>query len=249
MSRLLRRTVLCADAAGLAQTCANMLARAVREKPDALLCLAAGETAVETYALVRELAGTGALDLTATRFVQLDEWLDIEDESQNCGAFLQKHFYGPLGITHERIERFDIHAADLDVECARMDGYLAREGPIDFLLLGVGLNGHLGLNEPGVPWDRGALVAKLDDTTLRVGQKYFEGGQKLSRGITLGMRHLLGARSLVLQASGEKKAEIIRKIYETQPTEDLPATALHRADNAVVVLDRDAASLLPREEG
>ena len=91
----------------------------------------------------------GEIDFSQAEFVALDEWLDLEDERENCTNFLKKHLYGPLGIQPEKMHLFDIHAANFKEECSRIDQIIFSHGGIDLMLLGLGMNGHLGLNEPG----------------------------------------------------------------------------------------------------
>ena len=121
------------------------------------------------------------------------------------------------------------------------------------MLLGVGMNGHLGLNEPGGDFGDYAKVVDLSPTTMEVGQKYFTGGMKLTRGITLGVRHMFEAGMVILQVGGSHKAEIMEKVFRTPPTEEIPATVLKLVPNGVIVIDRDAAAnvtdLLCRAEG
>lgn len=231
-----------ADHEDMSRRSAELIAQTVSEKPDALLCLAAGNTAIRTYEILREMSEAGLTDLSHARFVALDEWLDLEDESENCDAFMRRHFYGPLGIDDSRVMRFDIHAKDLSAACKAVDDCIFSCGGIDLALLGVGMNGHLGLNEPGLSFADYAKVVTLSDTTMQVGQKYFSSGMKLTRGITLGIRHLFECKRTVLQVSGSHKADITEQFLRTAPTEAIPATVIKLLPHGTVVLDRDAAS-------
>lgn len=243
----LPKTRICGDFEAMSRQCAELVCTCIGEHPNALLCLPAGASAIRTYELLSEMVARGEADFSCTRFVQLDEWLNLEDESENCSAFLKKHFYGPLGIAEERVESFRIHESDLENECRRMDAYICEQGPIELMLLGIGMNGHLGLNEPGVPWNRWSVAVELDSITASVGQKYFTENMKLRGGITLGMKHLFAAKKVVLQAGGESKAEIVSKMYTGGLDFNLPATVLYLVPNATVVLDEAAASLLDEE--
>ena len=235
-----------ADFEAMSRKSAELIADCVRSRPDALLSLAAGSTATRTFEILCEMARRGEVDFSRAQFVALDEWLDLADESENCRAFLMKNFYGPMAVPEERITFFDVHAADLEAECRRVDQVIFDHGGIDCMLLGIGMNGHLGLNEPGRSFDSYAKVVDLDPVTMQVGQKYFSDGMKLTRGITLGVRHMYEAKRVILQAGGAHKKEIIQSMYETPPTEQLPATVLKLLPGGVVVLDRDAAEgILP----
>lgn len=234
-------TTVVADPQAVAQACANEIAKCLEQRPDALLCLPAGETVILTCQELVRRANECLIDFSQARFVALDEWLDLSDESENCTAFLRRHLYGPLGIPDRRIHFFDMEKTP-KAACRDMDDYLEKEGPIDLMLLGVGLNGHLGLNEPGVDWDQGAIVVVLDAVTQQVGQKYFSQQTVLTRGITLGMRHMFTARRVILQAQGARKAGIMGRIYAAQPTMEIPATVMALLKDSLVILDEAAAA-------
>lgn len=238
----LPKTQICEDMWEMSMYCAKLIAGAVREKPDALLCLPAGESALATFEILREMSDRKEIDLSQAWFVALDEWLNLEDESENCTAFLFKNFYEPLHIDRSRIRCFDIHAKDMAKECRQMDQFIFDHNGIDCMLLGLGMNGHIGLNEPHASFDSYAKVVTLDPVTKEVGQKYFSSQVKLTEGVTLGMRHVFEAKEVILQVGGKKKASIVRKVYEAQPSYALPATVVKLLSNVVVVLDKEAAS-------
>lgn len=230
------------DFEAMSRRSAQLIAEVVRNKPDALLSLAAGSTGVRTFQLLQEMQERGEVDFSQAWFVALDEWLDLADESENCEAFMRKHFYGPLGIPEDHMVLFNVHAQDLDQECKRIDQFIFDRHGIDCMLLGIGMNGHLGLNEPNRTFNSYAKVVELDGVTMQVGQKYFSGGMKLTRGITLGIRHLYESGLVILQVGGSHKREIVKRLYETAPTEELPATVMKLLPHGVVVLDQDAAA-------
>jgi len=230
------------DFEAMSRRSAQLVVDVVNRKPDALVCLPAGSTAERTFAIMAEMQARGEADFSRARFVALDEWLDLEDERENCDAFMRRHFYGPLGIPDERVRRFDIHAADLGRVCREMDQFIFDHGGIDVMLLGMGMNGHLGLNEPGGDFGEYAKVVDLDPVTMSVGQKYFSSQTRLTRGITLGVRHMFDAKRVSLQVGGAHKADIVDRLVRTAPTEALPATVLKLLPHGALVLDRDAAA-------
>ena len=248
--RLPERIYIEKDEESMSRRSAELLAEAVRRKPGALICLPAGSTAKRTFGILKEMSDAGEVSFSEAWFVALDEWLDLADERENCDAFMRKHFYGPLGIPDDRVMRFDIHAEDLDAACKAVDRFISEHGGIDVMLLGMGMNGHLGLNEPGGNFADYAKVVTLDPVTVKVGQKYFTNGMALSRGITLGIHHMFDTEKVILQISGPHKADITEKLILTPPTEDLPATVLKLLRHGIVVMDRDAgAKVLDLLEG
>ena len=135
-------------------------------------------------------------------------------------------------------------AANLDEECIRMDEYIAAQGGIDMMVVGIGMNGHIGFNEPGSSFDVKSHVVPLDEITSSVGQKYFEQSMKLSYGITLGFQHLLSTKKVFLIANGEAKAGVIQKAVEGEVTTAFPASVMQMHENGFVLVDEAAASLL-----
>jgi glucosamine-6-phosphate isomerase len=238
----LPKTHISKDMTEMSKYCAELIAKVIKEKPDALICLPAGESALGTFEMLKIMSDRNEIDFSQAWFVALDEWLNLEDESENCSAFLLKNFYEPLHIDRSKIKFFDIHAKDMVEECKKVDQFIFDHNGIDCMLLGLGMNGHIGLNEPHDSFDSYAKVVRLDPVTKEIGQKYFSSKVELTEGVTLGMRHVFEAKSVILQVGGKKKSSIVRKIYEAQPSYALPATVVKLLNNAIVVLDNDAAS-------
>jgi galactosamine-6-phosphate isomerase/glucosamine-6-phosphate deaminase len=112
------------------------------------------------------------------------------------------------------------------------------------MLVGIGMNGHIGLNEPGVDFNSYAHHSPLAPITIEVGQKYFAHQTQLTEGITLGLKHLKEAQIPMLLASGKKKAGIIAKALQGEVTNEVPASIFQTLDAAYIMLDEDAASKL-----
>ncbi|MDR2402567.1 MAG: 6-phosphogluconolactonase [Spirochaetaceae bacterium] len=219
---------------------ADTLASILRAKPEALICLAAGHSSLPFFDAVLERG----LDLSRARFVELDEWLDIPpDTPGSCASFMRDNFFSRIGVREAQLCLFDPLTKDPAEECRRVEGQIGRWGGIDYLLLGMGMNGHLGLNEPGSGFAEGARAALLSRTTLEVAPKYFPAGMPpITRGITLGIADILAARRIQLLVLGARKREIVRRLHAAgTPDPDFPATALLDADQAELLLDRAAA--------
>lgn len=231
----------------MSRRCAELVKACLDAKPNSLLCFPAGSTIIHTCELLKEMQIKGEIDFSEAEFVALDEWLDLDEENENCTSFLHRYLYDVLGIKAEKLHLFDIHAEDMDAECKRIDTIIFQHGGIDLMLLGLGMNGHLGLNEPGEHFDSYAKVVNLAETTMEVGQKYFSAPMRLSRGITLGVRHIFETKQVILQVSGQAKQDIVAKMYQYQPTCELPGTVMKLLKNGLVILDEEAAGKLTRE--
>lgn len=229
----------------LSQATAQLVADIVQSKPQAVLCIASGDSPRRTFQLLVDMARRGEVDFAQCQFVGLDEWVGIPRHNPGSCFYLVNHeFFEPLGIEPERIHFFDGMSPDLAAECRRIDAAVSQLGGLDLMLVGVGLNGHIALNEPHTPWHLHAHVGPLDPLTVSVGQKYFDAETSLSHGITLGLGYLQEARQAVLIASGSKKAPVMARALNGQVSEEYPASIFQRLPNGRVLLDADCAALL-----
>jgi glucosamine-6-phosphate isomerase len=224
---------------------AEQIAAIINKKPESLLCFPAGETSVGTFKHLIDLNKTGKVSFKKCKIVGLDEWANIgEMKSENCFSFLKKHFFDHIDYSVENLCFFDGESSDLIKECQKTDDFIKKNGHIDMILLGAGMNGHLGLNEPGTSFDLYSHIVNLDETTKIVGQKYFSGKVTLTKGITLGMKYIMEARMVILQLNGKRKAEIVKRLIEGDVSSAFPASALKRHLNSYLFLDRDASIYL-----
>ncbi|MBF2629327.1 glucosamine-6-phosphate deaminase [Listeria seeligeri] len=227
----------------VAETISQKIIESVKEKPTSLICIAGGDTPLLTIEALIKANQAGEVDFSKTRFVGLDEWVGLGRETKgSCIQTLYDAFFDRLeNVSSEQICFFDGQTADFEAECARVDAFIEACGGIDFILLGIGLNGHIGFNEPFVPVDVNCHVVELDNVTKRVMSKYFDTDLPLTHGISLGMQQILTAKEIYLVATGEKKAEIVQQVIEKEPTVSIPATLVKQAI-ATLVLDEKAAS-------
>ncbi len=226
----------------LSKETADLIAGIILEKPDALLCFPAGETSVGTFNRLIELNKSGALSFRNCRIVGLDEWAGLGEMSrENCFGFLKQHLFDHINNSEENLCFFDGESTDLAGECAKTDNFIRQFGPIDMILLGAGMNGHLGLNEPGTPFNTYSHIVSLDETTKTVGQKYFSRKVNLAFGITLGLGHIMEAGTVILQLNGTRKAKIAREIMDSEISPALPASILKSLGNSFMLLDKEAA--------
>ena len=229
----------------LSQHTAEHIAALLKRKPDALICLASGATPIGTFHQLVELAQTGHANLNQCMFVGLDEWVGMGPTDEgSCAFYLYRDLFEPLGIQPERIHYFNAKASDLQAECHRIDNVIRQHGGLDLLLVGVGLNGHIALNEPGTPFTNYCHVVKLAEMTKSVGQKYFSQPTELSQGITIGLQHFMEAHEVILMANGASKAPMIREALQGRVSEQFPASIIQRHPNARVWVDEAAGALV-----
>jgi galactosamine-6-phosphate isomerase len=232
----------------LSDKAADLIVETIKHKPDAVICFASGHTPLRTCQLFAEKVIAQKVNISKAGFVELDEWVGVPPDNEgSCSYFLHQYIFYPLSIKNDKIFLFDAMAADLQNECKKMDAAIAKLGGIDLMVVGIGMNGHIGFNEPGVSFTNYSHVINLDETTLSVGQKYFPSVTKISEGITLGFQHLINAKQIILLANGEKKASVIQQTIEGNVTSQLPASILKTHANSVIMIDKPASALLKNQ--
>jgi glucosamine-6-phosphate isomerase len=240
---MIKQMIVAGGYADVSRRAARVTANFINGNPGALLCLAAGDTPLGAYRELVGLQASGEVDLASVYYAGLDEWvgLCVKDKG-SCEQVMRGHFYGPAGIPQDRVHVFDGLKNPAN-ECKAMDDWLKARGGIAFTLLGVGLNGHVGFNEPHVPEADGAVIVPLDETTKNVSEKYFGKAMPVSAGVTIGLTALKKARQIVVMASGANKADIIRRAFEEPASPGVPASLLQTHHDLILMLDRESAGV------
>ncbi len=239
------KTLISPDYPQLCQAVAQNVIHYVNEKPNALICIAGGDTPLGVFAALVDAQKQGRVDFSRTQFLGLDEWLGLgKVDKGSCREMVWHHFFDKLTLREEQICFFDGLTADPQTECQRVDGYIEQHGPIDCIVLGIGMNGHIGFNEPGASPDNTCHVIDLDDVTQAVSVKYFDTPREVKQGISLGLKTILAAKNIVLMASGEKKAAIVAQTVNHPTSRDIPSTLVKTVSQASLYVDSAAASAL-----
>jgi galactosamine-6-phosphate isomerase len=192
-----------------------------------------------TYALLAKHFAIEPELFGSLRAIKLDEWGGVAmDDPASCEFSLRQVLVDPLRL-HDRYVAFDSGAVDAQRECARIARWLEENGPIDTCVLGLGLNGHLGFNEPGEFLQPHSHVAQLSDATMAHAM-LDHARSRPTHGLTLGMADLLQAHDVLLLVNGSKKAAPLHRLLSGQITTDFPASLLWLHSNTVVLCD-DAA--------
>jgi len=224
----------------LATVVAEYIAEYIRRHPDALMCFAAGDTPLKMLMKLVQIQACGEVNLASVRYVGLDEWQGISYETKgSCCQVMRDCFYTPAGIPEDRMRLWNGRAENPQAECARMNAWIEHCGGIGLALLGIGMNGHIGFNEPGAPMDLPCHIVALDQVTAEVGRKYFDGAVCSDYGMTIGMPWLLESDETFLMATGTHKAPIVRKAVIDSVSLEVPASQLQKHPKLTVCLDHN----------
>ena len=214
-----------------------------------LICPASGDSPKGVYAELVNRFHRNELQLADWYFVGLDEWLGMNGADEgSCRFHLDQQVFHPLQIAEERICFFDGRAKDPAAECKRIETFIEDRGGIEVAIVGLGMNGHVGMNEPGTPPDSRAHLATLDPVTQKAGQKYFQQQRQLAGGLTLGIANLMEARNIFLVVNGRHKADVVHRLLTEPVSAQLPAGFLLQHPNLFIYLDKEAAALIKTED-
>lgn len=233
------------DDAALASALATRVLEAIVANPQLVLGLPTGRTPMALYREIRERAGGDNIDWSHVRTFNLDEFVGLgPDDRGSYRAFMQAELFDHVSIDPANVAMPDGRAADLKAECLRYDAAIAAAGGIDLQILGIGANGHIGFNEPADGLCAHTHIAELKQESREANAQWFGGHWKKvpKRALSMGMATILGARHIVLMATGAEKADAVAGMIEGLITPRLPASFLQVHPRVTVMLD-EAASI------
>ncbi|MFA6561010.1 MAG: glucosamine-6-phosphate deaminase [Verrucomicrobiia bacterium] len=226
-----------------------------------LLGLATGNTMLSLYAQLAVMLNRRGLDLSRLHTVNLDEYVGADgqwipaDHPLSYRGYVQKNFFSrldpKLGMNREHI-----HFPD-PARPAALDEWIRSMGGLDFQLLGIGFNGHIGFNEPmpeavisveafaALP----SRVIGLTELTIDTNARLTAGGEhsKVPRqAVTLGMAQILGAKEILLLACFPQQRQPLRKLRQGRMTPELPGSYLINHPNTMIIYADDQVRLEER---
>ncbi|MDF1574906.1 MAG: galactosamine-6-phosphate isomerase [Bacteroidales bacterium] len=219
---------------------ASLVLEDLIKEPGLLLCAASGNSPEGLYRELAAKAGSDKELCSRLRILKLDEWGGIpENHPVSCEYFIRKKLLDPLGIPMERYITFRSDPVDPETECQRIRSRLDKEGPIDICILGLGRNGHLGLNEPAPELELFCHVARL--TTESLSHPMLASlDSRPAFGLTLGIKDILASRKIIMLVSGPGKKQVAEKFLKEQVSSELPASFLWLHPRVECLVDRTA---------
>jgi glucosamine-6-phosphate deaminase len=231
----------------VASAVARHVADALRTQPRLVLGLPAGRTPVGAYAELGRLHASGMADFAHATTFNVDEFAGIPPSHPGSfKTFMDRHLFRLVNLAPERIQFLDGAAPDLDRECERYETAIEAAGGIGLQLLGIGTNGHIGFNEPADHLQGRTHRVTLAASTRRDNAALFgdNPAEVPAEALSMGMGTILKACSIVLIATGERKAECLERAVRGPISTRVPASFLqvHRA--VEIFADREAAARL-----
>ena len=230
------------DYVEMSRKAAHYIAAQVLLKPNSILGLATGSTPLGTYQELIRLHHNGEVSFNQVSSFNLDEYYSLGPEHpQSYRHFMDENFFNQIDIQAENTHIPDGLSANPDLFSADYDRQIANAGGIDLQLLGIGSNGHIAFNEPGKIFIAQTRLVDLKEHTIEDNARFFDSKDEVPRqAITMGLKSILGARRILILASGEIKADAVKGMLEGPIDPGLPASILQLHPNVTLIADEDA---------
>ncbi len=239
--------VICPDTRGVGEVSATTIAQvAARVGPQVVIGVATGSSPLATYSELSGRVRAGALDLSEASAFALDEYVGLPvDHPESYHDCIRRAVTEPLGLDPSRVHVPDGSLDGLDTAGERYEEAIKAAGGVDVQIVGLGANGHVGFNEPTSSLSSRTRVKTLTEQTRRDNARFFASVDDVPRHcITQGMGTVMDARSIVLVATGEHKADAVAAVVEGPVTSMRPGSVLQMHPCVTVVVDEAAASRL-----
>ena len=227
---------------------AGIVQEQLEKNPNSVLLLPTGSTPLRVYKRLSEMAETGTISFSKAKTFNLDEYLGIKkSHPESYHSFMWKNFFGKIDIKKKNVSIPESNPKNANLFCKRYEEKIKKAG-LDLALLGIGINGHIGFNEPGTSFDSKTHVTNLTKLTIKTNSRFFKSEKDVpTQAITAGIKTIMKAKKVVLMAFGKNKAKAIRNALEGKISEKVPASILQKHNNAIFILDKEAASLLKKK--
>lgn len=228
----------------MSEKASSIIVEQIQKKSDSVIGMATGSTPEGLYAQLIKENEAGNVSFEKVKTFNLDEYVGLDPNNPNSYMFYMKDkLFNHVNIAAENVHLPNGLAADLQKECEDYEKKLKEEGPVDIQILGIGTNGHIGFNEPGTSFNSRTQVVELTESTRNDNARFFDSIEEVpTQAITMGIESIMEAKEIILLASGEGKAEAMKRLIEGDISEDFPASILKKHNNVTIIADEAALS-------
>lgn len=244
------RILVCENYDGMSKMAAQMIVSQITLKPNSILGLATGGTAVGMYENLVEMYKNGLVDFSQVKSFNLDEYYRLDPSNdQSYRYFMDTNLFNHVNIKRENTKVPNGMADDIEQECIEYDENIKKAGGIDIQVLGIGNNAHIGFNEPTENFENITHVVELDESTRLANSRYFNSIDEVpEKAVTMGIGTIFRSKKIMLLASGKSKAQAIHDTIYGEIKPEIPSSILHLHKDVVLILDKEAASLLDESD-
>ena len=228
----------------MSKLAAKLVAEQIKSKPDTVLGLATGSTPEGMYKELVKMHKEGELDLSEVITFNLDEYLGlspVHPQSYNC--YMRMNFFNYVNVKEKNIHILRGDTGNPVQECLNYEKEIEKIGGIDLQILGIGVNGHVGFNEPDINLEAETHVIQLSNDTIKANSRFFKSLHEVpKKAITMGMATIMKSKRIILMAWGVEKKKPILKIISGHIATDVPASLLLVHNDVILIVDKKICS-------
>lgn len=234
------RIIVCDNYDDMSKKAAKLVASQINLKPDCVLGLATGSTPIGMYQELIKMYNSKEIDFSEVTSFNLDEYYPISaDNIQSYHYFMKTNLFDKINIKNTYI--LDGKTADPQRECNEFEQKIDAAGGIDLQILGIGVNGHIGFNEPDSTLKSLTHLTALTQSTIEANSRFFDNINEVpTHALTMGIGTILKSRKVILMANGKNKHHAISGLLNPEISTELPATLLNVHPDIVIICDKDA---------
>ncbi|WP_203339153.1 glucosamine-6-phosphate deaminase [Planococcus beijingensis] len=228
----------------MSEIACSMLVEHVQQNESPVLGLATGSTPEGLYRSLITEYRKGTVSFQGVTTFNLDEYVGLDEEDANGYQFyMNEKLFNHINIPKRQINLPNGVSADLDKDCSDYEWKIQEAGNIDIQVLGLGLNGHIGFNEPGTSFLSRTHVVDLDESTREANARFFPSIDEVpTQAISMGIASIMESKKILLLVSGKEKAEALYQAMNSPVSEEFPATILQLHPEVTVIADELALS-------
>lgn len=229
----------------MSKVAADLLIDQIGLKPDSKVCFATGSTPIGMYENLITAYLEAHVDFSSMMTFNLDEYIGLNKKhSQSYYHFMHKNLFDHINVPEENIN-IPSGTGDIDKNIEQYNELLEKHSPLDFTILGIGVNGHIAFNEPGCSFESITKRTDLTQSTIEANKRFFDDEKDVPReAVSMGIKSILNAKKIILLASGKNKAQAIYDAVKGPYTTECPASALQVHANVTIIVDEEAAELI-----
>lgn len=220
----------------------SLLINRIQHLENPVLGLATGSTPEGLYQNLIEKSQQNEVSFENVSTFNLDEYVGLEKTDQNSyHYYMNQKLFKHIDIDSKNAHVPNGMASDLKKECRDYEGLIREAQRVDVQILGLGVNGHIGFNEPGTSFSSRTHVVELDESTRNANARFFDSMDDVpTKAVTMGIETIMESKSIILLVSGEAKADAVVRLMNGEVSEDFPASILQNHEHVTIVGDEAA---------
>jgi glucosamine-6-phosphate deaminase len=234
------RIIKAKDYKEMSKIASEIIIREIKNKPNFVAGFASGKTPKGLYKELVKLHKKGRINFSKAKAFGLDEYYPIKKNDIRSFHFFLNKFFKQMGIKESNRNLLNGEAKNPVSECRSYEEKI-KKNPIDVVILGVGVNGHIAFNEPGTDANSRIRVINLSKDTIK---RNSESGKAPDKALTIGAGTILKSKKIILLASGKEKAEAVKHLIKGKMSKNWPVSFLKKHKDLTVIIDKEAGTLV-----